>query len=82
MKSVIPPPATPLTPPSPPSHHKTILPISSARALACSHIVSPIAGCQVRAGARISAGREPNSEKTGENEKSRQIEAVSEIGRV
>ena|SRR6266550_2050386 len=80
--SFMPWPATPLTPPSPPSHHNIIVPSSSARCFACSHMAKPISRSQVRAGARINAGRDSRFEKGLGSVKSRQIDVVTGIGRV
>jgi hypothetical protein len=73
-------PATPLNPPSPPSHHNTSAPSSFPRARASSYMACPTSICHVLAGARIRAGRERRDVRG--KAKSRQILALSEIGLV
>jgi len=73
-------PATPLTPPSPPSHHNTILFSSSALCLACNHIAYPTVRSQVRAGARIKEGLDGKSMNGDGCAKSRQIDEVISMG--
>lgn len=82
VTSDIPLPDTPLTPPSPPSHHKTVLSSSAARRFACSHMAKPTVGSHVLAGASIRAGLLSSAAKVPGMAKSRQMEAVNGTGLV